>query len=107
MDELKVELLKIGKEKGDSGDTELQKTWINTYLEALQQYLTPEGIRSFTPLDIRCLYILWLNEYLRTGSLTAASQLILSHLELSMEPRQLVKARSTDPNVVSIFERKA
>lgn len=107
MEELKVELLKIGKENGDTGDTEVQKQWISNFLDSVGTYLTPEGVLSFSPYDIRALYIMWLNKYLTTGSLQLCSELVVSHLELSMEPRQVAAPKPTGANVASIFERKA
>lgn len=108
MEELKVELLKIGKKNGDTGDTELQKEWINKFLDtALLLYLTPEAVLSFTPLDIRALYILWHREYMRTGSIEACAEMVLSHIDLSMEPRLLPAKKSTDPKITSIFERNS
>lgn len=107
MEELKVALLKIGKENGDTGGTEVQKQWIDNFLTSVGTYLTPEGILSFAPYDIRALYILWLNKYLTTGSLTLCNELVVSHLELSLEPRQVAATPPTGSNVASIFERKA
>ena len=106
MEELKVELLKIGKDKGDTGGTEIQKEWIDNFLASVGRYLTPEGILSFTPYDIRALYILWLNKYLMTGSLALCDELVVSHLELSMEPRQVAASKPSGENVQSIFQRK-
>ena len=87
MKKLKVELLKIGKERGDTGDTSLQQEWIENFLAAVQQYLTPDAILSFTPADMRVLYLLWLEEYTLTRSFQAASDLIVRHIEIAMEPR--------------------
>ena len=105
MEELKVELLKIGKDKGDTGDTDVQKEWINYFLDALLKYLTEEAIRSFTPYDIRALYIVWFKEYMKAGSFEDAESLILHHIELSMEPRAAVASKPTGTNVQSIFRK--
>lgn len=107
MEELKIELLKIGKEKGDSGGTPLQREWIDRFLDAALQYLTPDAILSFAPLDMRALYVLWLQKYLETHSFDAAREMIPLHIELSMEPRQALAPKPSGANVESIFERKA
>jgi hypothetical protein len=104
MKELKVELLKFSKKIGDQGDTALQQKWIDNFLAAAQQYLTPEAIRSFTPLDLRVLYVIWLEKYVETASFEAASETLLRHIEITTEPREMVAKKPSGTNVKSIFK---
>lgn len=105
MKELKVELLKFGKRIGDTGNTERQQKWIDNFLTALQQYLTPEAIRSFTPRDIRALYVIWMRTYMETASEEAATAKLLQHIEITAEPREVAEKPSGE-NVASIFDKK-
>lgn len=57
MDKLKVEMLMMGRDIGDTGDNETQRAWIEIFFEALKTYLTPEGIESFTALQLRVALI--------------------------------------------------
>lgn len=57
MEKLKTQLLMLGRDRGDTGDINAQRTLIEAYLAVLEVYLTPEGIESFTVDQLREGYI--------------------------------------------------
>jgi len=107
MDQLKVELLKLGKEQGDSGSTEVQTKWIDSFLSALQQSLTPGALTTFHAKELRALYVIWMTQYLKDRDLEACNASLVWHLDLTYTPREARALPPAADNLVSIFKRKS
>lgn len=107
MERLKTELLLIGKEKGDTGTTEQQRTWINNYMDALDRYLRPEGIQSFTAGDLRGPYVEYMKTYLVTGSYEEAAQCVIQFFHTKRRMRDRPVNTPVNSSVVDIFKKNS
>lgn len=108
MERLKAELLMIGKDRGDIGTTENHRTWINHYIEALQRFLTPEGIKSFTAEQLRDPYVEYIKAVISNCSREQSADLVILffHTRRIQRDKVLELPVSSD-SVVDIFSRRS
>lgn len=77
MERIKTELLMIAKQTGDSGSTSLIRKWTEKYLEALDIYLRPEGIKAFTAEQLRGPYVEYMKTVIETNDPEQAAQRVI------------------------------
>lgn len=108
MDRLKAELLLLGKDRGDTGTTEMQRQWIETFLESLGKYLTADGVKAFTAEDLRVPYVEYMKTVTDTCSLKAAEEELISyfHTRPFTRDKPLEVSVSSD-SVIDIFSRRS
>lgn len=108
MQKLKTELLLIGRSRGDSGSNEEQRQLIDVFFLALQAYLTPSGIQTFTAEELRVVYTefgkLCMTKTSMPDILDGLSRLI--HLQSNARDKPLELGVSSD-SVVDIFSRRS
>lgn len=102
MERLKTELLMIGKEKGDTGTTAQQRKWIDYYLDALDQFMRPEGVKSFTAEQLRDPYVEFVKGYQVTNNLALASESLVLFFHAKRHMRD--KAPEVDVSSGSVID---
>lgn len=108
MQKLKTEMLLLGRSRGDVGTNEEQRQLIDVFFLALQAYLTPSGIQTFTAEELRVVYIefskLCLTQKAMPDILDGLSRLI--HLRSNARDKPLELGVSSS-SVVDIFSRRS
>lgn len=108
MERLKTELLMIGKLRGDSGTTEQQTRWIDNYMDALDRYLRPEGIKAFTAEQLRDPYVEYMKTIITTGDREEAAQCVIRFFHTKRHERdKLPEVLVSSDSVVDIFSRRS
>jgi hypothetical protein len=107
VERIKTELLMIGKEKGDTGTTAQQRQWIEYYMDALDQYLRPEGIQSFTAEQLRPPYEEFVKTYMVTGSLNEAREGVIQFFHTRRHLRDKPVNTAVNSSVVDIFKKRS
>lgn len=107
MERLKAELLMIGKDRGDTASTEIQRQWIGYYLASLEKYLTPEGIKAFTAEDLRIPYVEYMKTVAVTGSVLEAEEQLIGFFHTRPFTRDKpLEVSVSSGSVVDIFSRR-
>ncbi|QBJ04518.1 hypothetical protein HOV23_gp055 [Pseudomonas phage Lana] len=107
MERIKTELLMIVKQKGDTGTTAQQRQWIDYYVEALDQFLRPEGIKAFTAEQLRDPYVEFVKGFLATGDLEEASKDVVLFFHTQRHMRDRPAADVSSGSVVDIFSPRS
>lgn len=108
MDRLKAELLLIARDRGDLGTTDEHRQCIDKYLEALHCYLTPEGIKAFTAVQLRTPYVEFVKAVITNSGWEEASQCVIRffHTRHHQRDKPPEVAVSSD-SVVDIFSHRS
>jgi len=108
VEQLKTELLMIGKGLGDIGTTEQQTRWIDKFFEGLKYSLTEQGINSFSAEQLRPAYVAFIQGYSEGLSLADSLEQVIYLFHPLGTSRPIIKQALPDsPNVVSIFKKNA
>lgn len=108
MEQLKTELLLIGKQRGDLGTTEEQKMWIDAFFEGLQLVLKDGALLSFTAEQLRPALIGFVAHFVSQGDLDLSIHQVVYLLHPSSTPRPVTRITATMPkNVTSIFQLRS
>lgn len=101
MDQLKAELMKICRERGDAGSHEVITRMVSRFFDELLKVFTLQGVESFSALELREAYVGWV-----TSIINEFEKPMVSFFHSRPHARSLpAPPESSADNVVSFFPR--